>query len=356
MENMNKTTTTKNLGNAVGKHMNALGKSNNMNSISMNNNNNSSSSNSMNNNNKSSSMNNSKLTNSNNNSLLNSSSTNNENNNKDNIENNIENNEDTKKVNLTGTAATANAIANAGLNTNTKLNKPTNNKPNNIRPNNNNNIRPNNNNNIRPNNKKIINKTLKNIQNNNNNNISNTESLTLKNAIKNEPKVNEKEVEEDEEEDEEEEKTPIGSETDLTSVESQTEPNVKNNMNTKNSISLNRLCMNLLNHQIVMKLFHFQTQQYGAHKASDAYIEKYAGTLDKFLEVAQGIYGKVTLKKYSLAGSSHNDENIIKHINGMITYWRTKIDDILDNYTDLINIRDELVADADQLKYLLTFK
>ena len=352
MENMNKTTTTKNLGNAVGKHMNALGKSNNMNSSSMNsssmnNNNNKSSSSSSN------SMNNSRLTNSNNNSLLSSSSsTNNENNNKDNIENNIENNEDTKKVNLTGTAATANAIANAGLNTNTKLNKPTNNKPNNIRPNNNNNIRPNNNNNIRPNNKKIINKTLKNIQNNNNNNISNTESLTLKNAIKNEPKVNEKEVEEDEEE----EKTPIGSETDLTSVESQTEPNVKNNMNTKNSISLNRLCMNLLNHQIVMKLFHFQTQQYGAHKASDAYIEKYAGTLDKFLEVAQGIYGKVTLKKYSLAGSSHNDENIIKHINGMITYWRTKIDDILDNYTDLINIRDELVADADQLKYLLTFK
>ena len=348
MENMNKTTTTKNLGNAVGKHMNALGKSNNM---SMNNNNNSSSSNSMNNNNNNSSSSNnsinSRLTNSNNSSLLNSSSsTNNENN----IEN--ENNEDTKKVNLTGTAATANAIANAGLNTNTKLNKPTNNKPNNIRPNNNNNIRPNNNNkpnNNKPNNNKPINKTLKNTQNNNNNNISNTESLTLKNAIKNEPEV-------DEEEDEEEEKTPIGSETDLTSVESQTEPNVKNNMNTKNSISLNRLCMNLLNHQIVMKLFHFQTQQYGAHKASDAYIEKYAGTLDKFLEVAQGIYGKVTLKKYSLAGSSHNDENIIKHINGMITYWRTKIDDILDNYTDLINIRDELIADADQLKYLLTFK
>ena len=134
------------------------------------------------------------------------------------------------------------------------------------------------------------------------------------------------------------------------------ETNVKNNMNTQKRISLNRLCMNLLNHQIVMKLFHFQTTQYGAHKASDAYIEKYANTLDKFLEVAQGIYGKVTLKKYSLAGSSHTDENIIKHINGMTTYWRTKIDDILDNYTDLINIRDELIADADQLKYLLTFK
>ena len=66
--------------------------------------------------------------------------------------------------------------------------------------------------------------------------------------------------------------------------------------------------------------------------------------------------GKITLKKYSLVGSSHNDENIVKHLEGMITYWRTKMDDILGNYTDLINIRDELVGDAEQMKYLLTFK
>jgi hypothetical protein len=114
--------------------------------------------------------------------------------------------------------------------------------------------------------------------------------------------------------------------------------------------------MNLLNHQIVLKLFHFQTEKYGAHKASDAYLEKYANTMDKFLEVAQGIYGKVTLKKYTLSGSSHTDENIVRHLNGIITYMREKIDDVLNEYTELINIRDELVGDAEQLKYLLTFK
>jgi hypothetical protein len=105
-----------------------------------------------------------------------------------------------------------------------------------------------------------------------------------------------------------------------------------------------------------LKLFHFQTEKYGAHKASDTYLEKYANTMDKFLEVAQGIYGKVTLKKYTLSGSSHTDENIVKHLNGIITYMREKIDDVLDEYTELINIRDELVGDAEQLKYLLTFK
>lgn len=132
------------------------------------------------------------------------------------------------------------------------------------------------------------------------------------------------------------------------------------NTNTPTSkdimVSLNKLTMNLLNHQIVLKLFHFQTELYGAHKASDSYLEKYAQTMDKFLEIAQGIYGKISLKKYTLTGSSHSDNNIIKHLDGMITLLREKIDDVLDDYTDLINVRDELVGDAEQLKYLLSFK
>jgi hypothetical protein len=103
----------------------------------------------------------------------------------------------------------------------------------------------------------------------------------------------------------------------------------ENNENkNKNKMEvLNKLAMNLLNHQIVLKLFHFQTDTYGAHIASDAYIETYAKNMDKFLEVAQGIYGKVTLKKYSVSGSSHTIENIEKPIKS-ITYY--KVNDLLD--------------------------
>ena len=136
-----------------------------------------------------------------------------------------------------------------------------------------------------------------------------------------------------------------------------TEESATDNTGDKNIMrSLNKVAMNLLNHQIVMKLFHFQTELYGAHKASDSYLEKFANTMDKFLEIAQGIYGRLTIKKFKLEGSSHTDENIMKHIEGIITLLRTGIDDVLDNYTDLINVRDELVGDAEQLKYLLSFK
>lgn len=129
-------------------------------------------------------------------------------------------------------------------------------------------------------------------------------------------------------------------------------------LSTEKSVmhNLNKVAMNLLNHQIVMKLFHFQTKLYGAHKTSDAYLEKFATTMDKFLEIAQGIYGRLTITKFKLEGSSHTDENIIKHIEGIIILLRTGIDDVLDNYTDLINVRDELVGDVEQLKYLLSFK
>lgn len=141
------------------------------------------------------------------------------------------------------------------------------------------------------------------------------------------------------------------------SVNLATEEGASANTGDKNVMrSLNKVAMNLLNHHIVMKLFHFQTELYGAHKASDGYLEKFATTMDKFLEIAQGIYGRLTIKKFKLEGSSHTDDNIMKHIEGIIMLLRTGIDEVLANYTDLINVRDELVGDAEQLKYLLSFK
>lgn len=127
------------------------------------------------------------------------------------------------------------------------------------------------------------------------------------------------------------------------------------NINKKQVDSLNQLAINMFNHYIAMKLYHFQTENYSAHKTSDTYIEKFLELKDRFLEVAQGIYGKINLKKYDIKGSSHNDENIFNHINGYIKYLNTGINDVLDDRTDLLNIRDELLSEANQLKYLLTF-
>lgn len=125
--------------------------------------------------------------------------------------------------------------------------------------------------------------------------------------------------------------------------------------NKKQLDTLNQISINMFNHYISMKLYHFQTELYGAHKTSDAYIEKYLGLMDRFMEVSQGIYGKVNLKKYDIKGSSHTDDNIVNHINGFIKYINTGMKDVLDDNTDLLTIRDEILSEANQLKYLLTF-
>ena len=213
-------------------------------------------------------------------------------------------------------------------------------------------------------NKKLTlnNSTMLNQQTNTNNLMHNEGMMNNKRMMNNEGMMNNERMMNTSE------NTNNNNENNITKVESLTNNNSNNNNNSNSKKNmtmnntkqikkeLNEICMNLLNHQIVMKLFHFQTTTYGAHKASDAYLEKFAGLMDQFLEVAQGIYGKVSLSRYAVSGNTHKNETINTHLNGMITYLKTKINTILSNYTELINLRDELLSDLEQLKYLLTFQ
>lgn len=107
-------------------------------------------------------------------------------------------------------------------------------------------------------------------------------------------------------------------------------------------------------HQVMMKLFHFQTKAYGGHKTSDAYLSKFLDNMDKFMEVAQGIYGRVDLKHFDICGDVVSDATI--------THYLTKFGNYLSDMThhikctDLLNIRDEMLGEVNQFKYLLTFK
>ena len=105
-------------------------------------------------------------------------------------------------------------------------------------------------------------------------------------------------------------------------------------------------------HQLTMKMYHFQTKNYGSHKAADGYLIKYALNFDRFMEVWQGQNGTVNNKEIHVNFLTANDENISKHLDDMITFL-TSLPDLT---VDLLAIRDEMVADIRQLKYLLTFK
>lgn len=127
--------------------------------------------------------------------------------------------------------------------------------------------------------------------------------------------------------------------------------------------ALSNLLTYFFEHQIIIKMFHFQTTDYAAHKATDVYLAGFLIQFDRFMEVAQGIKeigGEE--RKVKMDGIELKTE-FAKSTDGLINY--------LDEFVDRVNsamkgddskcrglaaIRDEIIADAQKLVYLLKFK
>ena len=58
-------------------------------------------------------------------------------------------------------------------------------------------------------------------------------------------------------------------------------------------------------HQLTIKMFHFQTKKYGAHKAADKYLVKYQANLDRYMEVYQGEKGRLSWQHCAGDSSYH---------------------------------------------------
>lgn len=108
-----------------------------------------------------------------------------------------------------------------------------------------------------------------------------------------------------------------------------------------------------------IKLFHFQTNSYGAHKASDALEKDISKLLDVFMEVLQGIEGRrvdgvdIRLHVPSLITK--------KNVSGYCVSFQDYIKKLLVKFNkagadDLANILADMLAKVNQFLYLLTFK
>lgn len=113
----------------------------------------------------------------------------------------------------------------------------------------------------------------------------------------------------------------------------------------------------MFSHFVTLKMYHFQTKLYGAHKTSDSYIGDFLATFDKFMEVAQGTFKTVSSKSLDIKASMVTDATIFDYLDTFIDFLN-QFEKLLGKgaYSDLYNIRDELKANANQLKYLLRFE
>lgn len=119
--------------------------------------------------------------------------------------------------------------------------------------------------------------------------------------------------------------------------------------------------MNLITDLLIMinqiKVMHWQTSSFAAHKAFDEAHSDLSSLVDQFVEVYQGKKGKIIKSdagfKIFVSNITDNPskllEEYISMLHGPLAENLSKEKD-----SDLLNIRDEMVSVLNKTKYLLT--
>jgi hypothetical protein len=108
-----------------------------------------------------------------------------------------------------------------------------------------------------------------------------------------------------------------------------------------------------------LKVLHWQTGSYAKHKAFGKIFGSFSDLVDSFIEIYMGKYGKIALDGPEDAIQLSNIGEIIveEFIDTVIEYlisFSDQLDDRKDS--DLLNLRDEMIAEFNKLRYLLTLK
>ena len=115
----------------------------------------------------------------------------------------------------------------------------------------------------------------------------------------------------------------------------------------------------LMQFHVNLKLFHFQTKSYAAHKASDELYNTMADLIDTFLEVWQGKLGRRLSPVHGniKVESINSTTSMIQETKLFIIYLKSAMRKKckLTRNTDLCNILDELTAALAKFVYLLSF-
>ena len=113
---------------------------------------------------------------------------------------------------------------------------------------------------------------------------------------------------------------------------------------------------------LMVKLFHWKTSSYAAHKATDELYTKLNANMDSFIEVLLGktglridLMGTKSIRLIDLS-SAESFKKEIEAFKGYLVSLNDNSTMKRMSNTDLYNIRDTILGDLNQLLYLLTFK
>ena len=107
--------------------------------------------------------------------------------------------------------------------------------------------------------------------------------------------------------------------------------------------------------QLNIKLYHWTTESYANHKATNKLLDNLSDLIDIFVEKYIGAFSRPVLK----SGSSIPIQNMtkakyVKLLKQAQDYLRGDLEKVIAKNTELLNIRDEMLSELDQALYFST--
>ena len=109
----------------------------------------------------------------------------------------------------------------------------------------------------------------------------------------------------------------------------------------------------MFNLQLINKLYHWNTTSFARHKATDQFADSIDPLVDRFVEVYSGRYNiKPYVTDIMLNPKFITDDGIIDLLRAIKGYLEKEVPKFA-NDSELLNIRDELLAEINKMNYLL---
>jgi hypothetical protein len=118
------------------------------------------------------------------------------------------------------------------------------------------------------------------------------------------------------------------------------------------------ITLKLIQIQTQFKFLHWQTMGDAKHKAYGKIYDSLTDNIDKFVECMMGKQGRVEFEsEFSIMFQDISSLSVQNFLDGITEFLVGMTDQLDSRYdTDLLNIRDEMLGDINQLKYRLTLK
>lgn len=113
----------------------------------------------------------------------------------------------------------------------------------------------------------------------------------------------------------------------------------------------------LLQFQNQLRIFHWQTDSYSKHKAFGKTYENLDGLVDSFVETYMGIFGRSKpTTTFSILLKPLLNDQVVDNLLLDFKNYLNEMNSELSEFTDLLNIRDEILNEVNKLNYLLSLK